>query len=448
MHAVVATRALPHMSEVRTVQPEDIKAALQCCVGGVRLVQCPSPWNITMHIHAKADASPDNVCQGRNIVVVGSSLGDHIIEVPDFFAKNAVVLALMNKLGPKSYGFATTVYKRNDPQSWEGNIDPIPVEAAWDFVTSLRSHWGATGTITLIGQSAGCPKIWAVYNQAAKKGELAMVNYMISLAGAWHPHLLPVLHKNLVQSSTMVIVHHHVSDALCPWNGPLEDFWQQVSSELPTQTYIALVHVPMKFLPDHSYHNIYRMLCGSYTFWASLAYNKSPVQDDCLVNWAKEHKFGHGNVTLDDLLPDAAYCYPVHLASHQIMAAYILAKAAVKSETCLSNNDVMQKLLGMNSLPMPPWVHLWVKCCCKFIKASRMQECTDSREALLQVLPQHEGILAAQRSRIPKRLVEAINSTCARGGPGILHVLSSSKNLFLFFKHFLNPDNAQKLKQV
>ena len=91
-----------------------------------------------------------------------------------------------------------------------------------------------------------------------------------------------------------LIVHHHAHDSLCQWKGALEDFWRSLNIKLPNQVYVALVQLPKRFLPDRSYHNLYRLLCGSFKFWLFLAYSKCPVLDDELVQWAKRHHLGHG----------------------------------------------------------------------------------------------------------------------------------------------------------
>ena len=148
------------MTACMAVEHEDIEVVLKAGINGVRLKQCPRAWAMTMHLKVDEGAVLENVCKGRNIVVIGSSLGNSVVEVPKFFANNAIVLALMNKSGPKVYGFASTVYHRDRPESWEGSIDTIPARAAWQFVQSLRTYWEATGTIALRGKSASCPKIW------------------------------------------------------------------------------------------------------------------------------------------------------------------------------------------------------------------------------------------------------------------------------------------------
>ena len=168
--AVVATRvAASNMTAVMAVEQKEIEAALTAGIGGMRLKQCPRAWPITMHSKADEDAVLNNLCKGRHIVVIESSLRNSVVEVPKFFADNAIVLALMNKSGPKVYGFATTVYHRDKSESWEGSFDTILARAAWQLVQSLRTHWETIATITAIGQRVGCPKISIVYNEAAKQ---------------------------------------------------------------------------------------------------------------------------------------------------------------------------------------------------------------------------------------------------------------------------------------
>ena len=99
---VLATRvAASNMTAVMAVEQKEIEAALKAGIGGMRLKQCPRAWPITMHIKADEGDVLQNLCKGRHIVVIESSLRNSVVEAPKFFAGNAIVLRLMNKSGPK-----------------------------------------------------------------------------------------------------------------------------------------------------------------------------------------------------------------------------------------------------------------------------------------------------------------------------------------------------------
>ena len=63
-------------------------------------------------------------------------------------------------------------------------MEHAPANAAWDMVLSLREDWGATGITSLLGQGAGCLKIWCVYVAAAAQREQATIDYVVSSSGA------------------------------------------------------------------------------------------------------------------------------------------------------------------------------------------------------------------------------------------------------------------------
>ena len=128
----------------------------------------------------------------------------------------------------------------------------------------------------------------------------------------------------------------------------------------------------------------------------------------------------HGQRALDDLLSESEYWYPNERASHQVMTAYTRMAAAVNATECLSNHAQLQNCLGTDVRSSYSRIYLWLVACCNCIKASRLREWAINREGILKVLPAHEHVESTYKGMLPKRLLEALASSCSWNGSGLL----------------------------
>ena len=170
---------------------DDIKSAMVAGASGCILKSSLAVYPMRLRIIAKDGADPETVCNSRNIIVIGTSLNDCSIEVPDFIAESAVIIILHNRTGRKRYGWAIDLYLSKDLASWQGVSDNAPAELAIDIIFCLQDIWNASGCCSFIAQSAGNPKIWSLVIEAARRKLLRMIHYLVCLSGAWHPLLCP-----------------------------------------------------------------------------------------------------------------------------------------------------------------------------------------------------------------------------------------------------------------
>ena len=57
------------------------------------------------------------ILQGLKIIIIGSSLYDDGIEIPDFVLNACIVLVLQDNVGERRYGYSMLLYRAGDSRS-------------------------------------------------------------------------------------------------------------------------------------------------------------------------------------------------------------------------------------------------------------------------------------------------------------------------------------------
>ena len=148
----------------RRVTALDVETALSRPGTSVLLREALDRWPVCLLVpRIRYDNTDCQELRGRSIIVIGLSLGNNVVELPHHIGTEVVVVALMNSTSEPRYGYATQPYKWGHARTWECDVDFTPPKVALHFVNSLILHWGATGGVSLIGASAGAPKIWCFF---------------------------------------------------------------------------------------------------------------------------------------------------------------------------------------------------------------------------------------------------------------------------------------------
>ena len=234
------------------------------------LSSSPEVWPILMALLVKDGVQTLDPARDRRIIVVGTSLGDDAVDVPEEDLLTSVVLHLKNHAFERRYGNGKVLYIRGTKSSWECDLDFTQALACWAVIEDLIQSWRARPHVTLVGCSAGNPKAWSML-AVASPTQLHLVEHVVSIAGAWHPTLLPQIREKLLNSHATVLVHHHSNDRLCPWHGPLNDFWCALAPELAGRYFRSCIDDVESDYVGKSFHTVHVLLCSMRLFWSMLA---------------------------------------------------------------------------------------------------------------------------------------------------------------------------------
>ena len=95
------------------VSEADVAAATQQRAA-VRVAACSPQWPVDLIVRSTActgEKGTNLLKQDVRILVVGTTLGDDAVEIPERELDNAVVLILRNFAGRKRYGYSTIPYE-------------------------------------------------------------------------------------------------------------------------------------------------------------------------------------------------------------------------------------------------------------------------------------------------------------------------------------------------
>ena len=273
--------------------------------------------------------------RGRSIIVIGSSLGNDIVELPHHIGNEVVVVALMNSTSELRYGYATQPYKCGHAQTWECDVDFTPPTVALHFVNSLILDWGATGGVSLIGASAGAPKIWSFMLVCDNEFIRKWIRYIVSIAGAWHPQLMRRLLGKLAISNAVVLTHHHDRDKLCPWTETLCAFWMDVKHHVGSRFFLQLLQGKDTTFVGRAYHSVYHLLCSMKAFWEMLLVKPETLTPNP-SDWCVANNIGLAHACdPTSLVPDSCYTVCPHHMCHNIAASFVLSSAAATASEVL-----------------------------------------------------------------------------------------------------------------
>ena len=248
-----------------------------------RIAWSGARWPVDVEMMPAYENEPFQPCH-RQILVVGTSLGnpEYSPLIPLSVRRNMIILRLRNADPPiVYYGYARAKYLRNEPETWESDVDldcchGVLLVLKFLLLLKCPSH------IDLLGVSAGVHQILSVLAQLPRLWDRMeytgysrtpnsclnrlTVRYLVCCAGAWHPRIYDAALKVLVASRSTVLVHHHQRDTLCPWP-KIQRFWETQLRGRPT------VGVHLLALQDNSdifgkaYHDVCSSLLGCIAFW-------------------------------------------------------------------------------------------------------------------------------------------------------------------------------------
>ena len=250
------------------VSSADVISALEAQGNSVRVSASLPEWPVRLSVLDELPDGNTNGLMGRYLVVVGSTLGDNCIRVPDEYAKRCVVLYMMNHVGEPRYGYAAARYVSGVAASWEGDVDLSPAVTVLALINCLIKDWGVDGGLYMIGVSAGNPKIWSLINAMSDDLISTSLRLVVHNAGAWHPWLLSNVSKRLGSTRVRHLVHHHSLDTLCNWTQQLASFWQTFVNNSNGTAGLILMSSKDSTFVGVSYHNIWLELGTQKPFWS------------------------------------------------------------------------------------------------------------------------------------------------------------------------------------
>ena len=136
-----------------------------------------------------------------------------------------------------------------------------------------------------MGMSAGVHKFLVCLNVGRMRTELLQVmrsvTSVVFMAGARRPELYRAALRAVGRCPrAMLIIHHHVRDALCPWRPCAETLRQAIhEGDLQeAQCYKAILTFGRDCVLGENPHNVYRLLTGQRSFWKLLKIGKESLK--------------------------------------------------------------------------------------------------------------------------------------------------------------------------
>ena len=277
------------------VSEQDVAAAIKQRAA-VRVAACSPQWPVDLIARSTACSEEKGASvlkQAVRIMVVGTTLGDDAVEIPERELQDTVVLILRNFAGRKRYGYSAIPYENNNATTWEGDFDREAGMQCWQMISSL-AQMGAARDVSLMGMSAGVHKLLVCLAVAKDCSQfhalLPSVSSVICMAGAYHPQLYRAALKTIgLCPRALLVVHHHERDSLCPWP-PCERALREETAARKLQQeqlYVARLGFSKDSVLGTNPHNVYRLLTGQRPFWQLLKLGEDSLehrQEFCNVN--------------------------------------------------------------------------------------------------------------------------------------------------------------------
>jgi hypothetical protein len=158
-------------------------------------------------------------------------------EVPKFVLQHFVTVVLRVYAGsPVRYGYSECEYVRGHSCTWEGDVDPAPVQQFSELIRHLLAL-GCAPRVSFVGISAGVHKILAVVSDMRVPDEV-QVSHVVACAGAWHPELFHQAWAAPAAQQARWFCQHHVKDILCRWPHDLQSWWKAREREQEHRVYV------------------------------------------------------------------------------------------------------------------------------------------------------------------------------------------------------------------
>ena len=277
------------------------------------------PVDLAMLSHKPVQLGVPQEVAERPILVIGCSLGNHMAEVPKFVLQHFVTVVLRVYAGGKlRYGYSECEYVRGHSCTWEGAVDPAPVQQFSELIRRLLAL-GCAPRVAFVGISAGVHKILAAMSDMRVRDDV-QVSHVIACAGAWHPGLFGKAWECPAAQQARWFCQHHVKDTLCRWPYELSQWWQARQRQQEHRVYVRALGDANPLLFGCNQHNTSGPLLSQKAFWQELQNPSGNFRSTC-VN--KQLGLGHLATDIDTLIPG------YDSTDHSLDAAHALGLAFV-----------------------------------------------------------------------------------------------------------------------
>ena len=251
------------------------------------------PVDLAMLSHKPVQLGVPQEVAERPILVIGCSLGNHMAEVPKFVLQHFVTVVLRVYAGGKlRYGYSECEYVRGQSCTWEGAVDPAPVQQFSELIERLLAL-GCAPRVAFVGISAGVHKILAVMSDMRVQDDV-QVSHVVACAGAWHPRLFQQAWGAPAAQQARWFCQHHVKDTLCRWPYELQPWWTAHERDQEHRVYVRALGDANPLLFGYSQHNTSGPLLSQRAFWEELQNPSANFRSTCV-----NQQLGLGHLATD-----------------------------------------------------------------------------------------------------------------------------------------------------
>jgi hypothetical protein len=170
--------------------------------------------------------------------------------------------------------------------------------------------------------------------------QLYLVEHFVSIAGARHPTLLPQILEKLLDSHATVLVHHHSDDRLCPWHGPLNDFWCSLAPELAGRYFRSCIDGVENDYVGKSFHTVHVLLCSMRLFWSMLSLDAREIAaGTTFATECRERGIGLGHLAHPAGLVPNDYTFCLENMGYSVLASYFILSAMVAATDYIDSSS-------------------------------------------------------------------------------------------------------------
>ena len=289
----------------REVLSDNLRAALEASEEKhVAIRGCDQKWPFDLTYRKRSGSSPEAPLVGMRLLVIGSTLGGYVIDVPCSILDKYVVLILQKNKGPLQYGYRLVRYNSCDDGSWTGDTDMGPVRTFWNLYDGLVDL-GMDRVMSMIGMSAGVDRCLAVLAHAAevRPRHRFTCTHFVSICGAFHPFLYEWAKEIFILHRCRVIVVHHKDDWLCKWP-PVQAAWEEIREGMSRKGNEPTVYVAKLSMKTHPYlgnnrHDVEKFLVYQNALWSELSLGPWSSADNFVDRCCKAN-LGFGHTTPPD----------------------------------------------------------------------------------------------------------------------------------------------------
>ena len=338
-------RSSPNLT--REVVMENLRVALEASEEKHVAIRGLDPeWPFDLMYRKRSCTSPEAPLVGMRLLVIGSTLGGYVVDMPCSILDDFVVLILQKNRGQLQYGYRSMAYNGEDDASWNGDTDMIPVNTFWNLYDGLV-ELGMTRSMSMIGMSAGVDRCLAVLAHAgdARPRHKFVCTHFVAICGAFHSFLYKRAKDVFISHRSRVIVVHHQDDKLCPWP-PVEVAWEDIRRGMLREN-VDTVYIAKLYMKGHPYldgarHAVDKFLMYQNALWSELALGPFSGVDSFLKR-SHKGKLGHGHRTPPDkqCLKDLVL-FTSPRESHIIMYAQILLSALPAARLAGSTREYLR----------------------------------------------------------------------------------------------------------